>query len=61
MTGRLNVPIYEGGLVYAHVRQAKQIHVSRLQEIEQFRSETEDQIVAAWSQLMGVPRPGSVR
>ncbi len=53
MTGRLNVPLYEGGEVYARVRQAKQIHVSRLQEIEQARSETEDQIVAAWSQLIG--------
>ena len=53
VTGRLSVPIYEGGEVYARVRQAKQIHVSRLQEIEQFRSQTEEQIVAAWSQLLG--------
>ncbi len=53
VTGRLNVPIYEGGSVYARVRQAKQIHVSRLQEIEQFRSQTEDDIVTAWSQLLG--------
>jgi outer membrane protein len=52
VTGRLSVPIYEGGEVYARVRQAKHVHVSRLQEIEQARSETEAAIVAAWSQLM---------
>jgi outer membrane protein len=51
VTGRLRVPIYEGGEVYARVRQAKNIHVSRLQEIEQARSEAESRVVAAWSQL----------
>lgn len=52
VTGRLTVPIYEGGEVYARVRQAKQIHVSRLQEIEQARSETEAFVVSAWSALL---------
>lgn len=52
VTGRLTVPIYEGGEVYARVRQAKHIHISRLQEIEQARSESEEQVVAAWSQLL---------
>jgi outer membrane protein len=52
VTGRLTVPIYEGGEVYARVRQQKHIHVSRLQEIEQARSESESQVVAAWSQLL---------
>lgn len=52
VTGRVNVPIYEGGEVYARVRQAKQVHISLLQEIEQARSETEAAIVAAWSQLV---------
>ncbi len=51
ITGRLTVPFYEGGEVYARVRQAKQIQVSRLQEIEQARTETEAAIAAAWSQL----------
>ena len=53
VTGTLTVPIYEGGKVYAEVRQAKQTHVQRLQEIEQARSETEEQIVKWWSQLLG--------
>jgi outer membrane protein len=52
VTGRLTVPIYEGGEVYARVRQQKHIHVSRLQEIEQARSESESQVVASWSQLL---------
>ena len=53
VTGRLKVPLYEGGAIYAQVRQAKQTHVSFLQEIEQARSKTESDIVEAWSQLMG--------
>ncbi len=53
VTGRLKVPLYEGGLLYAQVRQAKQLHVESLQKVEQARSETEAAIVEAWSQLMG--------
>jgi outer membrane protein len=52
VTGRLTVPIYEGGEVYARVRQQKHIHVSRLQEIEQARSEAEANVIGAWSQLL---------
>jgi outer membrane protein len=52
VTGRLTVPIYEGGEVYARVRQQKHIHVSRLQEIEQARSESEALVVASWSQVL---------
>jgi outer membrane protein len=51
VTGRLTVPIYQGGEVYARVRQAKHTHVSRLQEIEQVRTEVQQAVVAAWSQL----------
>jgi outer membrane protein len=52
VTGRLSVPLYEGGEVYARVRQAKHTHVSRLQEIEQAKTENQAQVVSAWSQLM---------
>ena len=51
MTGRLTVPFYTGGEVQARVRQAKQTHIQRLQEIEQARTETQAQVVTAWSQL----------
>jgi outer membrane protein len=51
VTGRLIVPFYSGGEVEARVRQAKQTHVQRLQEIEQARTEVQAQVVTAWSQL----------
>jgi outer membrane protein len=51
VTGRLTVPFYSGGEVEARVRQAKQTHIQRLQEIEQARSEVQEQVVTAWSQL----------
>ncbi len=51
MTGRLTVPIYEAGDVYARVRQAKQNHIGALQQIEQIRTEQQQTLVAAWSQL----------
>lgn len=51
VTGRLTVPFYTGGEVEARVRQAKQTHIQRLQEIEQARSEVQAQVVTAWSQL----------
>ena len=51
VTGRLTVPFYTGGEVEARVRQAKHTHVSRLQEIEQARTEVQANVVAAWSQL----------
>lgn len=52
VTGRVIVPIYEGGEVYARVRQAKHTHVSRLQEVEQFRTDTQAFVVSSWSQLL---------
>ena len=51
LTGRVTVPIYEGGETYARVRQAKHTHISKLQEIEQSRTEVQARVVAAWSQL----------
>jgi outer membrane protein len=51
VTGRLTVPFYSGGEVEARVRQAKQTHLQRLQEIEQARTEVQAQVVTAWSQL----------
>ncbi|MCB1506865.1 MAG: TolC family outer membrane protein [Hyphomicrobiaceae bacterium] len=51
ITGRISIPIYEGGEVYARVRQAKHTHVSRLQEIEQVRTEVRAAVIASWSRL----------
>ena len=52
VTGRVNIPLYPAGEVQARVRQSKHTHVSRLQEIEQNRTETQSAVVAAWSQLV---------
>lgn len=52
ITGRVNVPLYQGGEVHARVRQAKHTHVSRLQEIEQARTEVQALAITAWSQLV---------
>ncbi len=51
VTGRVSIPIYEGGEVAARVRQAKHTHVSRLQEVEQVRTEVKAATIAAWSRL----------
>ena len=48
----LTVPLYTGGLVDAQVRQAKQTHIGRLQQIEQARTETKQAVVTAWAQLI---------
>ena len=52
IAGRVSIPLYDGGEVRARVRQAKHTHVSRIQEIEQSRTETQANVTAAWSRLM---------
>lgn len=52
VTGRLTVPFYTGGEVQARLRQAKQTHVQRIQEIEQYRTEQQALVVQAWSQMV---------
>lgn len=52
ISGRVNIPIYDGGEIRARVRQAKHTQVSRLQEIEQARTETQANVTTAWSRLM---------
>jgi len=52
VTGRLVVPFYEGGEVRARIRQAKHTHVSRLQEVEQVRTENQALVVSTWSVLL---------
>jgi outer membrane protein len=51
VTGRVNIPIYSGGEVHARVRQAKHTHLSRIQEIEQYRTEAREGVYSAWAQL----------
>ena len=51
LTGRVTMPLYEGGEIYSRVRQAKHTHVSQLQEIQQRRDEATANVTSAWSQL----------
>ena len=53
ISGRVSVPLYDGGEIRARVRQAKHTQVSRVQEIEQARTETVAQVTSAWSALSG--------
>jgi outer membrane protein len=49
LTGRVNVPIYQGGEVSARVRASKHTHVSRLQEVEDARTQVREEIITAWA------------
>ncbi len=49
--GVLDVPLYEAGDVRARVRAAKHTHVSRIQQIEQARTEAKATTISAWSAL----------
>jgi outer membrane protein len=51
VSGRVSMPLYEGGETQARVRAAKHTHVARLQEIEQARSESNALAITAWSRL----------
>jgi outer membrane protein len=52
VTGRVSVPLYDGGEIRARVRQAKHTHVSRIQDIEDARAEAQANVTAAWSRLV---------
>ncbi len=51
VVGRVSVPLYDGGTIQARVRQAKQFHISRLQDIEQARTVARQGVASAWAQL----------
>jgi len=50
IVGLLSIPIYEQGIVYSRVRQAKQTQIAALQEIQRAKTEAKNGAVAAWSQ-----------
>ena len=54
VSGILNVPLYEGGETKARVRAAKHTHVSRLQEIEQARTEVRATALSAWARYVAM-------
>ena len=58
VTANMTVPLYTGGEVEARVRQAKHTHVSRLQTVEQIRTEQQALVVAAWSRYLAAKAQG---
>ena len=50
VTGQLSVPLYEQGIVYSQVRQAKHQQIAALQEIQRSKVEAHANAIAAWSQ-----------
>jgi outer membrane protein len=52
ISGRVNIPIYQGGAVHARVRQAKHDHLATLQEIERARTVAREGVLSAWAQLI---------
>ncbi len=53
VTGRFSVPLYDGGEIQARVRQAKHTQVSRIQDIEDARTQVVSEVTAAWSRMIG--------
>ena len=51
VTGRVTMPFYQAGEVSARVRQAKEIRVQRMREIDQASTEIKEGVVTAWSRL----------
>jgi type I secretion outer membrane protein, TolC family len=49
--GTLNVPIYEGGVVYAQTRQAKETAGQARIQVDLIRDQVRQQVIATWSQL----------
>lgn len=52
ITGRINIPIYQGGRVSSRVRQAKEIEGQRLLELDLTRQQVRASVTSAWGQLM---------
>ncbi len=51
VVARLSVPLYEGGEVYARVRQAKEVAGQRRIEVEVARDQVRATVIAAWGSL----------
>ncbi len=52
VTGRLTVPLYQGGEVSARVRQSQDIELQRRQEVDQARQQVRSDVISAWGQLV---------
>jgi len=51
LTGRISVPLYQGGAVSARIRQAKELYGQRKIEIDLTRDQVRAAVVTAWAQV----------
>lgn len=51
IVGSLNIPIYAQGAVRARIRQAKHLHVRRIQLVADARTQAREAVVSAWAVL----------
>jgi outer membrane protein len=51
LTGRVNIPLYQGGVVSARVRQAKEAQGLRQIEVDVRRAQVRAAVVSSWGQL----------
>jgi outer membrane protein len=51
IVGRISVPLYEGGLTYSQIRQAKELVGQRRIEVEDVRDQIRSAIVTSWGRL----------
>lgn len=51
ITGRVTIPIYQGGRVSSRVRQAKQVEGQRLLELDLARHQVRASVISSWGQL----------
>jgi outer membrane protein len=49
--GQVQIPLYEGGLIYSQVRQAKQIDSQRRLEVIDVRRQVREQVTQTWNNL----------
>jgi len=51
IVGQLNIPIYAKGSVRSRIRQAKHLHVRRIQLVAEARTQARENVVTAWAAL----------
>jgi TolC family type I secretion outer membrane protein len=49
--GQVQIPLYEGGLIYSQVRQAKQVDSQRRLEVIDVRRQVREQVTQTWNNL----------
>lgn len=51
LTARLTIPLYQGGEVYSRLRAAKEVHVQRLEDLDDQRRTAQEAATSTWNNL----------